>query len=258
MSTLGGTIRLGELTNEEPIRHALKIKLHVVKYLSPDGSGFRWPAKTASWNASSYQGTNPNLVMGSLLAIPPSIMPESLGLTTEAGKKIFFALQNYGAYIVEDTGWDAYDIVIENGVEAEVMAKYGFNMYSEPGMENFDPTWKEEFNKLMVALNIVTNNTSTTIGGGGTPLQPLAPEFGTSTATNIAQSNKNVISYPNPLIGNTLNFSSIVSGEIYTLQGSLVVSFHNTDKVNIQLNSGAYLLKINDGTNTISEKLIKF
>jgi len=46
------------------------------------------------------------LVMGSLLAIPTWVSPEKLGLTTSAGKEVFYAMQDYGAYVVDDSGWD--------------------------------------------------------------------------------------------------------------------------------------------------------
>ena len=45
--------------------------------------------------------------MGALFAIPPSIKMENLNLKTTQAKKIFQALQDYGAYIVDATG-DGY------------------------------------------------------------------------------------------------------------------------------------------------------
>jgi len=51
--------------------------------------------------------------MGSLLAIPTWVSPEKLGLTTSAGKEVFYAMQDYGAYVVDDSGWDYNYINVE-------------------------------------------------------------------------------------------------------------------------------------------------
>lgn len=177
MSSLGGTLRLGELTGEAPIRHAIKINPWANKYLhySEAVPGYRWPARRADGYANNpgsknrYLGTDPKLVMGSLLAIPPDVTEESLGLTTEAGRKLFFTLKYYGAYFTEDAAWDTYDLIVERDAEVAFEQQYGFSMKSD--------TWKAEINKLAQALHIVDNNTPTSIGGGGTPLQPLAPDF---------------------------------------------------------------------------------
>ena len=58
LSSIGGTLRLGELTGDEPIRHALKLNLWAKKYLAYDdglmgGKGYRWPAI----KADSYANT---------------------------------------------------------------------------------------------------------------------------------------------------------------------------------------------------------
>ena len=101
MSSIGGSIRRGELTSSQPIRHALKINLWAQRYLyySSSNPGYRWPSDRAdSYAANQYKGTNPKLVMGTLLAIPPVVTEKSLDLQTPAGRKLFQALQNYGGY----------------------------------------------------------------------------------------------------------------------------------------------------------------
>src|SRR5713101_6963000 len=75
LSSLGGTIRLGELVPGGSIRHAMKVNLYgAANYYSDRATqGYRSPAKeTDSCAASCYGGTNPALRMGSLLAIPAS------------------------------------------------------------------------------------------------------------------------------------------------------------------------------------------
>lgn len=176
MSGLGGTIRLGELTGEKPIRHAIKINpwgRHL--FYSDELPGFRWPAKAADQYANEeghknrYVGEDPNLVMGTLLTIPPDVTAEDLGLESEPAKKLLFTLQNYGAYITEDAGWDVLDFIIERGVEVEFEEHWGFSMESEQ--------WAKDVVRLASRFHAVTNNEPESIGGGGEPLQPLAPDL---------------------------------------------------------------------------------
>lgn len=174
LSSIGGTIRSGELTSNEPITHALKINVWAEKYLyyGEDVKGFIYPAdRCDSYAATTYGGTNPKLTMGTLLAIPQGITPESLGINTEVGKKIFYALQNYGAYIVDDSAWDCYALSVENTVVDEVKEKYGISLAGDSG------AYFEDIQKMIENLHIVTNNTKDSIGGGGTPVKPLAPDL---------------------------------------------------------------------------------
>ncbi len=177
MSSLGGTIRLGELTGEAPIRHAIKINPFAKNYChySRAVPGWRWPAKRAdSYAPKVYKGSNPALVMGTLLAIKPGATAEGLGLKTAPGRKLFFALQNYGAYFTEDAAWDTWDLIVERGVEVEFERASGFRMNAS--------AWRDEVNRLVQALHIVDNNGPSSIGGGGPPRQPPAPPFGPPAA----------------------------------------------------------------------------
>ncbi len=173
MSALGGTIRLGEFTSDDPIRHVIKINPWAEKYVhySEEFPGWKWPAKSADNYAPDGYNRNADadILMGSLFAIPPEVTAESIGITTTPGQKLFFTLQNYGMYFTEDAAWDVWDIIVERNVEIEFEQAFGFSMDSE--------TWRIEVNKLMKALHIVTNNNPNSIGGGGTPLQPLAPSL---------------------------------------------------------------------------------
>lgn len=172
LSSIGGSLRLGELTNNWPIRHALKVNLWARKYLyySQSKPGYRWPASRAdSYAAREYRGTNPNLVMGTLLAIPPRVTAASLGLQTPAGRKLFHALQDYGAYVVDDTAWNAHALSVENGVYQEFRATFGYDFYGTSGI------FYDDFMKLFKALHIVYNNGPNNVGGGGTRRAPLAP-----------------------------------------------------------------------------------
>ncbi|MGB5963092.1 MAG: hypothetical protein WBG73_20820 [Coleofasciculaceae cyanobacterium] len=179
LSSIGGTIRLGELLpSAPPIRHTLKLLVYAHKYLYKNPPGYRWPAVRADDYAFKdtselrYGGSNLALVMGSLLAIPPSVTETSLGLKTSPGKKLFHALQDYGGYIVDDTAWDNHAIAIEKGVADEFKSIYGYSFDGNSG------TFHDDINKLFQALYVVNNNGLNSVGGGGTPRQPLAPPIG--------------------------------------------------------------------------------
>ncbi len=175
LSSIGGSIRKGELTNNEPIRHALKILIFSEKYLyySQSLPGYRWPANRAdNYAAQRYHGKNAALLQGSLLAIPPKVTASSLKLQTPAGKKLFHALQDYGAYIVDDASWDAHYFAVEKGVLEEFDATYGYKFSGRSGK------FYDDFMSLFQAMHIVDNNTAKTIGGGGNRRAPLAPPIG--------------------------------------------------------------------------------
>ncbi len=181
LSAIGGSIRKGELTSSEPIKHAIKLNVYAKNYLYYDRSadcGYVWPADRHDSYAASgnnaYGGTNPNLRMGSLLTIPKNITVESLGIKSEVGKKIFYALQNYGCYIVDDSAWSNYSFSMENGVMEEVQAKYGYSVNCAKWSVN---DYYYDVLKMVKNLYIVTNNSPSSIGGGGTPCKPLAPLF---------------------------------------------------------------------------------
>ena len=185
MSSMGGNIRLGELTGERPLRHAIKLNPWARKYLyySEDVPGFRWPATAAdSYAADPEFGYAPEafgrpsapwLVMGSLLAIPPSASATAAAneLRTVPGRILFEALQNYGAYFTEDAAYDTWDLIVERGVPEEVNAGTGTDI------ENLDGDFGHDLNLLVTLLFVVDDNGPTSIGGAGSPSAPLAPPF---------------------------------------------------------------------------------
>ena len=179
LSALGGSIRLGELTNDAPIRHALKVDIFCQRYgyFGADRKGFRWPASRADgYAAKNYGGTNRAVVMGSLLALPPQVNEAALALQTPVGKKLFRALQDYGAYVVDDAAWDCHYLCAEFGVAGEVERAFGLK---------FDGQSKEllhDINALFAQLAVVDNNAPERIGGGGTPRVPLAPPLADAPA----------------------------------------------------------------------------
>jgi hypothetical protein len=173
LSALGGTLRSGELTGDEPIRHALAVNLWG-NYLNFDhavGTGHVWPASMHDGGApSTYKGTDPNLKMGALLAIPPSVTEGSLRLETKAGRKLFRAMQDYGTYVVDDSGQNTQDLNVEKSAEDELVDE----------VTGGRPVWQyaplgRDFTKLMKHVQVVVNNSPASVGGGGTPRAALAP-----------------------------------------------------------------------------------
>ena len=184
LSAIGGALRVGELTPESgPIRHALKVNLFEMKniYYDEETKGYRWPAKAADATAAEryYADRSYPVVkdcrMGALLAIPAWMDLDSLQLNTEPARILAQAFQDYGAYLVDATGWNVYAIITEWGPDGRFMDEFEKN-WGFP-MVDFSASspWKQDMDKIFSNLHVVTNNTAETPGGGGTPRQPLAP-----------------------------------------------------------------------------------
>jgi chitodextrinase len=183
LSTVGGTIRIGEFRPGTPIRHAIKIDIDSAVVLARCSSAadcFRWPAFMADAGAAGSYGTqNPNPVtgmkMGALLAIPSGTNINNLGLESVPGQMLAWTLQNYGAYIVDSTGGPGFVISAENGPDGSVRNQFAadFGMALEQTVNSNTP-WSRDMQRLVQAMYLVDNNGPTSIGGGGTPLQPLA------------------------------------------------------------------------------------
>ena len=197
LSGVGGSIRRGELTSPTPIRHVTKLTVDMTRWGRQSGgrNSYRWPAYAADSDSTGQtyginaRGYTPILDMGALLAIPGSFDLTSLALETGPAKKLAQAWQDYGAYIVDnsgfDGGWGQNLLNIEHGVRSE-LASIGIDMstYADWGWQ--DTAWNRDMNRLFRALRLVANNGPGSIGGGGTPRVPLAPAFGASSPTTTS------------------------------------------------------------------------
>lgn len=150
LPAFAGLIRAHELAASN-IPHALAIGVPGTALKS----GPRWPAtRQDSDAATSYTGSLP---MGSLAAIPGNVDINSLGLTSAEGRALARALQNYGAYVVDRSGMASLycELSCDSTATSRMAADWRI-LYSQ--------------------MRVVSNNTSTTVGGGGTPrVAPLAP-----------------------------------------------------------------------------------
>ncbi len=172
MSSIGGSIRTGELTGTAPIRHALKLDVWS-RYLFYDGAtgGKRWPALLADRGAAQqYAGTVKALRMGALLALPPSATVESLGVRSAAGKKVLAALRDYGGYVVGDSGLDAVDLCVEHRASVDFRRSTGRALEADGGL-------RADMARMVGALAVVDDNTARSIGGHGVRRARWAPPF---------------------------------------------------------------------------------
>jgi hypothetical protein len=280
MSSLGGTIRVGELVPGGVIRHALKLNLFAKKYLSynNDGSrGYRWPALRAdgyagdSGHPCGYGGRVSALEMGALLALKPDFNVG--GLRTDAAKIIAQAFKDYGGYVTDDTCWDVYGIETEWGsdgrVTDEFRSRWGFDFDNAtlPSCTNTSDNncrWVKDLADIFTNLHVVNNNNSSNIGGGGTPRQPLAPPFaggGGGGGTNIVQNPGFESDFAN--WGNSAGRTSIVSDARTGSKAARLGDGSNNQgerQQNVSLNSGqsytlsAYVKKLGDAWCSIGVK----
>ena len=155
-----------------------------------------WPATQADAAATDatstdyYGGTVAAVKPGALLALPPSF--DVASLESDPGRQLAWTMQSNGGYLVDDTGWSIYQIATEYGTTDEggeatevfddqFLADYGY-AFSQPGTSTALPSdakpasaWMRDVDRIFKSLEVVTNNAPTSIGGGGTPRQPLAP-----------------------------------------------------------------------------------
>ena len=195
LSSVGGTIRLGELrplsntTNlYQGMRHALKLNVdsrEVLYKCQTKAECSRWPAVSADNAAVGYYGSKPGahvpsfaMRMGALLALPADLDLTSLNLETDAAKQIAWTLQNYGTYIVDSTGGPGYDLSVEDGADGAFAEQFKQDWGFDFDQRVRDNTpWVRDLRRLISRLHVVDNNSPTSVGGGGTPRQALAPEL---------------------------------------------------------------------------------
>lgn len=179
LSALGGTLRKGELIDGKPVLHALKVSLWGGRHFFDDATRedgcFRWPADRcdgghAAPPPSGYGGKNPDLTMGSLLALPPNVSVGGLGLETKAGRQLFDVLSNYGAYVVGNLIGDG----IQFSIELSEVESFENALDAQGGGE----AWARDVNRLVPLLAVVANNGPQSVGGGGVPRVPAPPPLG--------------------------------------------------------------------------------
>jgi hypothetical protein len=185
LSSVGGTIRLGELVPSGIIRHALKVNFDSPN-LYPGAP--RWPAPTRDACAPGcYQSTNPALRMGALLGLQPNY--NFAQLETEPGRIIAHAFQDYGGYSVDHAGWSVYGLSVEFGPAGHVSNEFRTSWGYELNPPNKNTPWARDIDRIFTNLAVVDNwdyatwQTASASKGGlgaglGAPRVPWAPDFG--------------------------------------------------------------------------------
>ncbi|HEY8720060.1 hypothetical protein [Pengzhenrongella sp.] len=148
ISQIMGLIRTQEVANKK-IPHTLAVGIpnSMLKY------GYVWPARAQDSDAATaYSGPIP---MGSMMGIPPSVDLTKLNLSPE-GLALGHGLQDYGAHVL---------------LRAGAVALYAEPLADQTAVYRMRVDWKD---KLYPLMRIMTNNTPTTVGGGGIRRQPDA------------------------------------------------------------------------------------
>ena len=183
LTAFGGTIRLGEWVPGGRIQHALKVTVSGDELSATEG-GFRWPADRADVDfATTYLGSVTQARMGALLTLGPDFDVTALG--TEPARIIATALQQYGAYVVDDAGRRTVAYSVEWGPQGRVLDEFeqtwGYPMagrVAEATGEQQD--FLADMEQIDLALHVVDDNAPDTIGGAGSALAPFAPPLAVS------------------------------------------------------------------------------
>lgn len=246
LSSIGGSIRVGELRPSGALdpythgpTHVLSGNLYGGRYFFRSTTAsqlYRYPATVADGygTQTSPPGygtvsgatnvTNSQMVMGVLLAIPPSIDITTIGLLSDPGKQLAWTLQNYGMYIADDTAGDGYALAVEDGCnadgsqrrkETEFFNDFGLLMFDRWNHLNTN-AWVHDYSLLMTKLSAVTNNTSTTKGGGGVPLQLLADDFSGTFKTEAHAFNNTASALTINVPASTVNGDFLIASIGYT------------------------------------------
>lgn len=193
MSSIGGTIRVGELNPGGRIRHALKIEVFARRFLAlrqDSTPGYRWPASSAdSYAQGGYQGSIPALEMGALVALRPDF--DVKGLTTEPARILAAAFRDYGAYIVDDTAEDVVAVATEWGPAGRVStgfkANYGYGLDTALDVDCRVAAdacaWRDDVRRIVASLAVVDNNAPGSVGGPGKRRVACAPPVAGAPST---------------------------------------------------------------------------
>jgi hypothetical protein len=187
MSSIGGTLRMGELVPGSVIRHALKINLSERYYYYNAGDatpGYRWPAHHADADPNAcagYAGHVSAMRMGALLALRPEF--SIAALRTQPAKILATALADFGAYVVDRTCWDVYAVSTEWGPDGRVLDEFastwGFSFQTSITANCSDTSlackWAQDMRDIFTSLHVIDDNAPGNIGGAGTRRRPPAP-----------------------------------------------------------------------------------
>jgi hypothetical protein len=195
LSAIGGSLRLGELRPGDSIgpRHALKVNPYARQFLfrNLNASALRrWPADrcdsyaTGSRTQGGYgtdptgtgvDGSNSNTVMvqGTLLALATNFSITA-NLSSTPARLLAWTLINYGAYIVDDIFATGFALVGEDGPAGDFADQFSSDWGVALRMhQGTNTAWHRSIRTICDNFFVISNNSQSAIGGGGTPLQPF-------------------------------------------------------------------------------------
>ena len=183
LSAIGGTLRLGELRpNMDPPHHVLKLELfaHVDYY--NDGKQadcYRWPASNCDGDfdrrTSSIEYGGKCIPQARITVALPTTCPSRASIDdgtccaarVDAPELRRVPRRRHG--VVGDCDLDGAGTL--GNFTDQFKTDWGFPI--DTG--GTTSTFAKDMAKLIAALEIVDNNATNNVGGGGTPLQPPAP-----------------------------------------------------------------------------------
>lgn len=155
-SALGGLLRTAELERGIPHALAARVEKSRLNVRPPGGGVCVWPATNPLREPPANGEITGNIHVGTLLALPPDVDITQLSLP-ESLLPLARALQDYGVYVT-GPGPRPFALLTEGRPAAPA---------------DLDAA----LNRLVPLLQVVTNNTPDTPGGGGAPRRPPAPAF---------------------------------------------------------------------------------
>lgn len=169
MDSLAGTIRVGELApGAPPIGHAIALDLDDL-----DNATNTWVWPATKKDSYAYNGSNPHTVPGCLLVLPLDF--DIAALKSVPGRMFAQAMHDHGGYNGNDVKGPGIGICTEWSPAGDVQANFQRDWgYAFAGSAGSSP-WIDDLVSIFSAVEVVTNNGPTSIGGGGTPIVALAP-----------------------------------------------------------------------------------
>ena len=148
-----------------PINRALGAVFHrSILARTPEGTAHVWPATRSPGGMASQVSPTGNLHVGTLLAIPLDVDLATIGVgNSGAAYEIAKAFQNFGLYLKKPHGGSP------DGPQ--------LGMCGDLRAANLPRDFPAQLAKVASYLKVVENNGPNSVGGGGTPGQPSAPEF---------------------------------------------------------------------------------
>jgi hypothetical protein len=82
-----------------------------------------------------------------------------------------------GDFEVSPDTWDVYGMITEWGPDGRFIDQFKKDWGFSFKPDGHDNPWARDMDRIFTNLHVVVNNGPSSVGGGGQPLMPLAPEL---------------------------------------------------------------------------------